>query len=744
MRFSLSLATWTQIGLWITGVYLVGLVVLALTRRRRGVEPPTTWWETIVGLGAFALATYLRFGHVETLHGGYLTMEEAAMTRTHTSGLVHFEPVMNGATYFTFAWLLDAWYGIFGISKFSPRYFTAALSYIGVICFFFFMRGTTGTRAATWGTIFLALATYAVYFSVFALETVGVMLFAPLNALLLLRWLQRPSVLRAAVFGISLALSLFTYPGLVVGYAAIVGGWVLFWLWEAVRTRALPAACAPMRTTEWPSWIGMAVGFGVVFGPVVALHVTVYGAGLPLMRGGGALIMTGDAFREAMPALLQDTFVGTHTWNLLFRGTPFVDWTYWPFAMLGVAALWMRPPCWLHRGLALSPVLVVLAVPFLGFYPGMRRGLYVLFPLCAFGGVGAAYVAARAGRLVATLLVLVALAPPVYYQLTFGSRQWRSTGFGQDWGTAPIPDDVLLSLLERYDIVMSSKEFAHLLDQKRHVALAKLAVRHGAVRGDAHSLQLVSEEDAGSVLALAQRRDVVFLTWQPERIMRAVGPKGICFALADIGTREPGRPAALHFVRQEDATRDDACLWSSLVEPATCVRLGYRYELSRLVHGLVCESAACDHYRPTFVFVQPGSVSFRVRRPPEQAPDGEVDLVLRVLNARDERRVNHVFVNEYMLGAVDRTHATSEKTLRIRVPPQATMGTGDVWSIRLGTGGDSNKAGWDVHWAKLVPATATDALANAECPEKSCVTDEFGEICDDGASLPRRTGGAGS
>jgi hypothetical protein len=66
-----------------------------------------------------------------------------------------------------------------------------------------------------------------------------------------------------------------------------------------------------------------------------------------------------------------------------------------------------------------------------------------------------------------------------------------------------------------------------------------------------------------------------------------------------------------------------------------------------------------------------------------------------------------------------------------------------VWTIRLAPGGDPNKAGWDVFWAKLAPASATDAAANAECPEQLCVTDEFGEICDDGRSLPRRTGGAG-
>jgi hypothetical protein len=288
---------------------------------------------------------------------------------------------------------------------------------------------------------------------------------------------------------------------------------------------------------------------------------------------------------------------------------------------------------------------------------------------------------------------------------------------------------------------MSSQEFDHLLDQKRHVAFAELAVRHHAVH-NRHSVRFVSEDDAASILPLLQQRDVVFLTWQPEQILRSLGPRGICFAFGDVAGRQPGTPTALHFVREEQATKDDACLWSAWVKPATCARLGYRYELSRLVHGLTCARAACDHIRSEFVFVQPGSVSFRLRPPPESQADGGVDLVLRVLNARNEQRVNVVSVNEYTIGRIDRTHATGDQTLRLRVPPQVTMGRDDVWTIRLGPGGEANKAGWDVFWAALVPATASDVVANAECPENFCVSDRFGEICDDGRSLPHRTGNA--
>src|SRR5204862_2444939 len=90
--------------------------------------------------------------------------------------------------------------------------------------FFATVRILLGTRVALWAAALLAVSTYAVHFSAFAVEIGALLFWVPAVAFALVAWLRQPSAWRAAATGLVLGLSLFTYPGVLVAYAAIALG----------------------------------------------------------------------------------------------------------------------------------------------------------------------------------------------------------------------------------------------------------------------------------------------------------------------------------------------------------------------------------------------------------------------------------------------------------------------------------------------------------------------------------------
>src|SRR5262249_43275672 len=164
--------------------------------------------------------------------------DEAQSTRTYVSSVVGFAPTEFGATYLTQAWLLDGWYELFGVGTYSARYYTAAVCLAGLVLFFSTLRWLINARMAAWAAALLAVSTYAVHFSAFAVE-IGVCLFGvPLGAFAFVVWRRRPTTGRSCLSGLLIGLSLFTYPGVLLGYAAILAGWAVCWLAERRRGSA--------------------------------------------------------------------------------------------------------------------------------------------------------------------------------------------------------------------------------------------------------------------------------------------------------------------------------------------------------------------------------------------------------------------------------------------------------------------------------------------------------------------------
>ncbi len=731
---AVSVSLWIGVGLGITLVLLAGAGVLVWTRRacppeeRRVSAVEAVLWAAIVITGV-----WLRFGHVSTLNGGVLTMDEAQSTRTYISEVIEFAPAEFGGTYLTQAWLLDGWYELFGVGTYSARYYTAAITLVGLVLFFATLSRLLNRRVAAWAAALLAVSTYAVHFAVFAVE-VGILQFGlPLGAFAFVVWLRRPTALRSCVCGLVLGLSLFTYPGVLVGYAAILAGWAV--CWTAARARGRAPVPNPFAHVSPRSWILFTACFAAVVGTGAILHARVYTHIHGLFAGGGSLDLSWSGFEESLPIVLHDLFVETTTWLEIFRHTPFVDWTYWPLALVGAWCLWTRRGDWVSRGVVLSVPLVILFAVVCGAYPGMRRALYILMPVSAFAALGVDALYARAGRWVGSLIVVLVVGHPVYYQMTIGRQDWRTASFGASFGADPIPDTLLLEALEKHEVIMSADEYPSGWDRNRLIHYWKLARRHGALRERTHALTFVSARDPARVAELADRPDAALLTWSPERVLPAMAkPAGLCFGLTDL---QP-RPALIPIVTASRATARDVCLWEGGRETAltSCVRLGHAHPLSHLVHGLVCENAYCESSRPETSYVEPGSVSFRLK-PPGRGP---VRLVVRVAVLPPWERANRVMVNGHEVGALDRS-ALDVATARLRLDIPASAETDrDFWTVTLGPGGHPGQVGWDVVWVALVPggraAPPPGGPEAGECPTMLCVGRGEGRVCEETKAPP--------
>jgi hypothetical protein len=666
--------------------------------------------EAVLALLVIGVGVYLRVVDVAYLHGGQLSQDEVAISRIYVSGIVALDPVpFNGASYLTHAVLLDLWYRAFGFGPYASRYFTMALGFVGLVAFALALRRLLGARVALWATALLAVATYAVYFSLFATETISVLLFLPLVTLLFVRFVERSSLLRSLAFGLTLGASLFTYPGLLVGYAGIGAGWALAEAAELVRGRR-GAATPVLGRVSAVGWAGAALGAGGVLAVGLALQHWVYGQGGVLFRGGGGFSFGPAAYLASLRVLLGDLFVATTTWNLPHWQIPFFEWTFWPLALLGAWEVWRRHPLPVVRGAILSVVLVVLALPFTGQYPGMRRGIYLLLPLCALGGVGARLALDRLGAVFGGLLVASLIGHSLAYQLTLGRHTTFASNFGDHFGGRPVPDAVLLRELATAEVVLSRAEYEHPWDWGRHVAFVHLARRYGLLPEGGHGVTVLESNDPMPQRVLLERDDAVLVTWRPDLVLSLMArPQRLCFrTLREVVSDEP---AVLRLVRPEEASVQDECPWTrgrpeAVMTP--CVHLGARFVDSRLVHEVECTNASCGSDRPDVAWAHPGWLTFKL--PPPQGEGGRVVLALKVLYSGVEQRANLVLVNDHPTSVLDASRLVERSLAVLDVPLVAVAPGTAPWSVRLGPSGVADRVGWDVFWAAFVRVPEGEAV----------------------------------
>lgn len=689
---------------WAAALVLAGLgfLLVAVTwwrvRRTPAASGPSRL-EWLASALLLALGVWLRVRDVGAMHGGSLTQDEVWLSWTYLLHVVQGTPVANGATYLTHAALLDAWHRLVGFWPMAPRWLSVTLGAAGLVCWWGFVARLAGRRTARWSTVVLACATYAIFFSKYALEPVYVLFALPLAGWLLLTWAARPGWARAVAAGLVLGASCFTYGGLLLGLVALAMGSGVALMEVAVRERRLPSVAG-----AWPSLVGLVV---VAVGTLAAglqLHRHVYSTGAVPFLGGGGVQLGFDAWLAGAKAYLADLLVATASWNLPYHGVPFLEPTLWPFAILGVARLWQREPRVLLRGILLSMPIAVLILPATGANPGMRRGIYLLLPFALASGAGLAAVLERVGPVLAALVIMVAFAHPLAYQLGVGAREGVESHFGHDFGGRALPEPLLLERLRAGPVLLSQTEYVHPWDRSRHVAFCALAERYGLLPPGVASLSFLEDVTPNHIAG------AVVLTWRPDDVARAgMQRAGMCL-VEDGDDWSADAPAVLRFVSPEDAAGRAQCA-GDVAPPARCLELGGRNRRGRFAHAFSCEQAGCDGSRPQSVWVHPGTVTFRLRRS-DTVPADRAALALWVLYAQVEQRANVVTVNGTSVGPLDASRL--HRAIAV-LPVPAEVAQAAVWEVRVGPAAPP-RMGWDLYRAAAVSVDEIPRLPAEACP----------------------------
>ena len=722
-----AIRVWTMAGLALLALGLGALLVLA--RRgapaganregwegRKGRPHRAEWVEWLVCLALLAVGAYLRISGIGRLHDGRLTQDEAYVDRLNLFEMLSRAPSSHGATYLVHARLLDLWQHVVGFGPLSGRSFSAAMGALGLVFFFLALRATLGLRPALWASALLAVALQAVYFATIALETINALAFLPLLAWLATRCHRRPSWGRGLALGAVLGLSFFTYPGVLVALAAFAAAWLVAAApWRASRAGRLP------ERVPWPALLGCALSCLALLATGIGLHRRYYGVeGGHLFRGGGGLDPSLRSWADALAVLLHDAFVETTTWNLIHRHAPFVEWTFWPLVLAGGVVLWRSHANPAARALVLCMPIALVMVPFTGAYPGMRRGLFLLLPVTALAGLGAAWIFRRLGPLWGALLLGALLAHTLVYQLTFGGRLAQRASLGSAFSAEPIPDALLLERLRQHDVVVSADEFLHPWDRGRLRAFVYLARRYGQLELP-HDVRLLAEGDPAFVASLTDGSGALAATWQPaallERLERA---RPLCFGLVRVADADG--PALLRLATPEAASPQDGCPAGThgRFGPTPCARLGSARVDSMVAHRVRCVDAGCTWPRTDWVYVHPGSVTLELEPPPD-AREGPVWIVFKVLHAQVERRTNGVALNGEPIGVLDASLLRPGALAALAAPP-AARAEGGPWTVGVGPGPRAGATGWDLFWVALVKGGPEERLddAIARVERESC------------------------
>ena len=383
---------------------------------------------------------------------GFTSSDEHSFARIYTLALGRGEPIYGGFSQGVMAALLWGWYHLAGASLAAARVLTGAMGMLGVLLYRRLVAEEVGEPEANLAGIFLSLSAYFLLFSGVALEVVAVFFFIP-GSLLLLR---RPGLGFALTAGAFTGLGIFTYPGVILFWAAVALGLVL-------GARAPALAYVKSRRGG-----GFAVGFLLVF---LAGYLAHRGLRPPpgafslkpgfLAGGSQGISLQYWAVLDSVLTCVHELFVGGASWYLdQLPEATFLEQALWIPGGLGVYFAWRsREPR--YRALLLT-LLILLAVNF-GFQsaPGLRRILAILPALYFFAAYGFLRLRSpyRAGAL-AAVIALLAAHGLAYAPARLAERSPYLGGI-----LRAIPDPVLDQLLAGGPLCLEAASYTQDLDR---------------------------------------------------------------------------------------------------------------------------------------------------------------------------------------------------------------------------------------------------------------------------------------
>jgi len=711
------------IEVWRASGYVIAIVITAAiytvflrngSNFIKNCSSVATKGELIAAVTLIVVGLLLRANFLTEFQGGELTSDENLMSIVYTSGIINGEHVRSGAGKIVYAILLDAWLHLFGFSVTAIRSLSTVASITGIIFWFLSLRLLCGQRIALWASALFSISFFGIYFGRLSLEIYLTIVFAPLCLLAYAYWYLHPSRLTAALAGSVLALSLFTYPGSVLALLAILCGLAAASLWFFVTITSGKVALKPSYVTIRDMATALAA-FLVVTIIVFTLHYIIYAApGEAAFTGGGGgyLNLTIASILAAIQHLLVDLFFEGSSWYIYFPAMPFVEVVLWPFFISGVIFSWGRPENWKIRGIILSIPAVLLLSALTGAYPGMRRAVYLLLPFYYFSAVGIVQffelVKNWDQRLLtksisltpfsgALVLVMVALAHPIYYQLTYG-KEVASRNLGEGFGTKKIPLELISRLLHSNDVFLYRREFDKYFDHLIYEHYFKMAKRYGNLQADARDVHFLESRDDPTIMRLRHRDDWRFLTWKSMEVISLSKLLPVCVDNKSL-TGYGDLPLIVY--RYSLAAKNKGALCARNGEIAgldSIFYMGFRHPKEKLIHRLDCADPYCDKNRPEFIYTGGGPVTFLLAKGLGGCvPDCQ--LVLQVDHPHASRK-SRILVSNKQIGLLSMEGLDEENKARFPIPGKLFNEDGTI-EVSI-TPEPDNFLGWDIRSAAIV------------------------------------------
>jgi hypothetical protein len=694
-------------------------------------------FEIMLAITLTSMGLILRFAFLDEFQAGRLTSDEHRLANIYISTIVHNELARGGATHLAFARSLDFWYQTVGFTPLLARSFSAFLGAVSLVFFFFGLRKVAGVRLAMWGTAFLSISLFGIYFSKLAIET-GWAIFIPPVVFYFLVVGGKFKFLAVAASGFFLSLGLFSYPGLLMAIIAIIIGiCISFLISKSYRSN--------FQFFEiLKNWkLGLSFLGGIIPFTAYALyqHIAVYGADQQLMTGNGLFTFEYAPLLDGFVQVLRDAFINADSWYMPYQGEPFFEIPLLPLAVLGLLMFWRGRWPWYTYGVFVSIPICIIMTPFAGPYPGMRRAIFVLLPYYIAVGGGFIYLLSAVADqeinklvnnnfkyvlrkpLVLSLIVL-AVVQPLAYQFTTG-RDVTRWNFGEGFSKPPIPFNLILKTLKTNDIALDEKEFGGYFDDLIYMHYPRLYSRYNPEATIDHRVVVIRNlYDFSSSRSVAQIENKVLMGWDAREFGRLATAGKICMLRESLSSDQADYP----YWSVVSTPGNSACKNSVDFSAKLGSEMSMAFDrIARLRHQLHCETANCGPDRPAFVNTNGGKVSFLLT---PKSLDKISILRLNVTNP-DKNRESLVFVNDVYLGSLTLASLSKGgKFAEFPIPQQ--VAAPENWKIQIGPSpANPNTPGWDIVSAEILEEGAMlDAIAKQAAAEagKSYTYKELGIV----------------